>query len=158
LALAPAARAGGEDCTDAGLVEAAALPMVVDLDTSGARDDATSTCALQAGGPDLVFAILLTAPKSLRLVLAPESGFDAMLYVRAGSCGDPLAEIACADRMPPGGAEVLLLPGLPPGAYFVFADGVTASDRGRAELAFGEVLPVSAASWGAAKARFGAAR
>jgi hypothetical protein len=122
------------------------------LDTSDAADDATALCASSTGAADLVYRLVLSEGADLELTLASESVFDALLYVRAGECENPLAEIACANWAPAGGTEFLRL-SLPPGSYFIFVDGVGAGDRGVAELAVGEVLPVFPATWGQLKAR-----
>jgi hypothetical protein len=142
-----------DGCLGASLVETAALPLLLDLDTTGQPDRASSFCTIELGAPDIVVAVAIDTAQVLRISATPAPGFDVLLYMRALECDDPTAELLCSDVTGPGGVETFQLL-LTPGNYYIYADGPTAADHGPVTIEVAGVLPVSDSTWGGIKAAY----
>jgi len=111
LALAPAGtgvRAAAASGTTVGAMH----------DLTGACGTGTVTTAL-----DVVYTFTLTAASDVSIVVTPETGFDAVLYVRGSmgmACDVAGGEIDCADGFT---TDTLALTALPPGTYYIVVDG-----------------------------------
>ncbi len=148
-AVAPA----DEGCDVVTTVETSALPLALDLDTTGAPDHAVSLCSSSVAAADLVHAMVLTENMALDIAAEPAPGYDVLLYIRGLYCDDPLAELMCADAAGPGGREEMRLH-LPPGDYYIFVDGHSLDDYGPVILHVAGVLPVEGSTWGQIKASY----
>ncbi len=147
------AAAQSNHCTDPSASVGVQLPLQATFDTQTGDDGTHSLCGGGVGAPELLYRVTLTAFTQLEVRAEPESTFDAMIYVRAVDCDDPLAEFGCADYSGAGGVEVMRI-NLPGGDYYVFVDGSDPGDAGQVELTVGSPLPVEPVSWGAVKATY----
>ena len=94
--------------------------------TLGLAADVTGACGSTATSPDVVYTFTLAVASSVTVDVTPESGFDAVVYVRgtAGmACDVAGGEVDCTDGGASGGAESLVLPALAAGTYYVIVDG-----------------------------------
>jgi hypothetical protein len=94
-------------------------------DTTGNPSYTSGTCGGAAG--EAVFRLVLDRPSSVKLD-SIGSGFDSVLYVRAGSCGYG-QEIGCDDDSAGNRAAALDFALLDPGIYYIFLDGFTVDAR-----------------------------
>lgn len=110
-------------------------------DTRGAANDDEGSCGPLPGtsgaaARDVVYQFVLAAPGSVTLTAAPDPSegalFRPVLYVRgpgAAQCGSTASADQRGCQVAPafGGQAVLNLPGLSPGTYWVWVDGVAQS-------------------------------
>jgi hypothetical protein len=151
LLLGWAAAATADDgCQSVATMEASALPLVLDLDTTGEPDHAASLCPSQPGAPDLVYELTLDRAFDLDISAHPAPSFDVLLYLRAQDCDDPLAQLICSDVVGPGGVEGFRV-SLSPGSYYIYVDGQTPGDYGPVSVHISTILPVTGSTWGAVK-------
>ena len=92
----------------------------------------SSSCtSYSSPGPDAFFAVTLTAGKSYKVTLTPESTFDSMLYVFT-SCNAP--ETSCVggdDNIGSGYAEKVTITPKTTGTYFIGVDSYSSSEVGK---------------------------
>jgi len=128
----------GESCADV-------LPLVVSptLDgstvgaTSGAADDLTGSCVVHPGGRDRVYAV--TNPRATEVAFLSAAvipvGFDAILSIRS-RCGEPQAELACANLGGAGTTEIASATMPPLATFYLNVDGAGADQAGSFTLTF----------------------
>jgi hypothetical protein len=100
--------------------------------TCAANNDYTFACGLTtAASPDLVFRLVLPAPRDV-VIDTLDSSFDAMLFVRSGTtCPGSVTE-RCDDNSGGGspGQARIQWSSAPAGTYWVILDGSGAGSRG----------------------------
>lgn len=112
----------GENSLARGTCEAPFALSAGDVTGSTARGESRNEAkgCPAAKGPELVYRLDLTARQKVT-VKVENDGFDAVLYMRKGSCSDQESEIACNDDAPDKDhsriEEVV-----DPGTYYVFVD------------------------------------
>lgn len=89
--------------------------------TVNAFADLTGTCGSTGTGRDVVYAFTPDVDGRMLLTLSPQSGFDAVLYVREGTC--TTNELDCEDSGGGGGAETLEVWVNQGVTYYVVVDG-----------------------------------
>ena len=91
--------------------------------TSGASKNEGS-CGGGAA-PEAAFKLVLDVKSDL-FVTTHGTGFNTVVYLRDGCCG----ELACNDDADGRNTSVLSKRGLVPGTYYIYVDGATAADAG----------------------------
>jgi hypothetical protein len=88
--------------------------------TVNALDDADGSCGDTTSG-DVVYSFAVPGPANARarLTVSNATGWDPVLYARAGACTG--AEVGCA-QLATGASETLDMPNLAPGTYYVWVD------------------------------------
>lgn len=108
------------------------------IDTSAADIDVFPSCAYGEGG-EVIYSFTITQPQSVTVTLTPTDGLsDGVLSLRT-DCTDDESELSCTDNTYEDEAEVITLPSLQPGTYFV-----TAASYYAGEGAFGISLELGA--------------
>jgi hypothetical protein len=98
--------------------------------TLGEPDLFRASCAAGARGPERVYR--LEVPQESRVQISQESDYDGVLYVRR-ACGEQATEVACNDdAWDTQHARINKI--LPPGTYYVFADGYAPQSAGSYNL------------------------
>lgn len=92
--------------------------MTVMVNANDARRDYPPSCRNFSAGGDVVYQFTTTQPQKVTLT-ATSSAADAVLEVRGGPCETGMA-LECVDAANSGADEVLTIPSLPAGTYFVF--------------------------------------
>ena len=93
-------------------------------------------------GPEDVYSLRIDRDDLIDITASTlGSTFDTVLYVRQTTCGDPDAEVACAD--PDSGGEVVTILDPDAGTYFIFVDG--ANNQGEYTLAVTGTIPAAGA-------------
>ena len=87
--------------------------------TGEGSNDSEGTCATTGEGAERVYR--LDIAQRQRVTIEVSADFDAVLYVRKGTCDDDGNEVACNDDSGPKLSRVETV--LEPGMYFVFVDG-----------------------------------
>jgi hypothetical protein len=111
---------GGEDCYES---SDAVVPGSYDGTTEGMGDDYAGSCG--GSGPDLVIMFEQPQQGTFTAALVESEIAEAALYVRE-VCTDDATELACES----GTSTPSLAVDLEEGFYFLFVDGVGASDEG----------------------------
>ncbi len=117
-------------CVPGAPVDACAAPRPLGLGqvqgtTVGAGAIQGASCGDGATGPEVAYRLSLPEAQTVCLNLRG-SGFDTVLSVRAGLCGDPAGELACNDDdfdVTGGPQSALTLEAAANTDYFVFVDG-----------------------------------
>ncbi len=112
------------------------------LDTTRSQNRNTSSnCGGQEAGPDLAVALILDKPSSVVATISSDvSGFDSLLYVRAGNCSNGM-EIDCDDDGGDASLSMLSLDRLEAGVYYFIVDGYASDDAALLTLDF-QVTPL----------------
>jgi hypothetical protein len=93
--------------------------------TSGAFDDASSTCG-GTSGDDVAYEVRLAGESRVSAEITSAS-FDTVLYLRR-DCDDAASQIVCNDDREPGDLTSLIDAGtLAAGSYYLFVDGLWSS-------------------------------
>jgi len=94
--------------------------------TVNALNDVSSACGGD-NGPDVVydFTILPGQSRRVRITVENASGFDPIIAVFSGAC-ESGTEVDCAQRAT-GADDMLDIPSLAPGTYYVWIDGATSA-------------------------------
>lgn len=121
----PVVRPANDACAGA-IAIATGPPGRVGDNVTNALNDAAGTCG-GASGDDVVYSFTIPPGpnKQAKITVNNASSFDPVIHLHGGSCGG--AELGCAQNQM-GPQEILDLPNLPPGTYFVWVDeliGVT---------------------------------
>ena len=120
----PAPIPANDECANAEVLDIAGGPTTVSGSTSYATDTESTPFCTDAGAPDVAYQLLLTAGGKLDVSFTGE--FTPAIYIKTGACASG-PETWCESGS-------FTSPSLPPGAYFLFVDGATASDKGSFEL------------------------
>lgn len=94
--------------------------------TVNAIDDTSGSCS-GTGGGDVAYTFTIPSGvnRRARVTVSNASGFDPVIYARAGSCTG--TEVGCA-QTGTGSSEILDMPDLPPGDYTVWIDAAGAGE------------------------------
>jgi hypothetical protein len=76
--------------------------------------------------PEAVFKIQLGTPSDL-FITSHGSGFDTVVYLRRGCCGD---EVACSDDADDRPTSLIAARALAAGTYYIYVDGAGSADAG----------------------------
>lgn len=104
-------------------------PMLLEGDTTGAKDDAKGkpgACAVGGGGPDHVYHLQPTATGTLQIKVQGLGAMNPTAYLRS-SCTDEATQLACAETTGAGGAEQLRYAVATGHDYYLYVDGASAS-------------------------------
>lgn len=115
---APIIRPPNDKC--AGAITLSSGVTVSGVNMNNALNDASGACG-GASGNDVVYTFTIPGPSNQRakITVSNASGFDPVVYAQGGTCGG--AEVQCANARTDG-TEVLDMPNLPPGTYYVWVD------------------------------------
>lgn len=121
-------------CPDGEVVEipddADPEPIVIEGTTEGAQNSVEASCASNARSPDVMYTFELDRPRPLVAVMEADQGWDNALHLRGEPCVSEQAEVACNDDFEGIGTSRIEVEMLPPGTYFLFADGYAAGNEG----------------------------
>ncbi|MEM1029475.1 MAG: hypothetical protein AAF928_17565 [Myxococcota bacterium] len=93
-----------------------------------AEHTGTGSCgALTADAEEAVYAVTAGVAGNLIVLVEPGAAYDAVVYVRQGSCAGGGGQVACADDGPDGGDEILETPLLAGETVYVVIDGFDGS-------------------------------
>ncbi len=120
--LPPTARPANDTCaTPATLTPGTS----VTIDANAARSDYTFSCG-PANGGDVVYQFTTTQAQKVTLTATGMNSADAVLALRGAPCDMESSEVACIDDTV-AAPEVLVLPNLPAGTYYVVLAAYSAS-------------------------------
>jgi len=128
--------ASGERCAEAQDITAeVTLGTSVAFTLEAATDDEPAGSCGQDGTPERVFTFTTVTQKDAVIELVPDAGtpWDPVLRVVAADCAGG-EDLACMDNGSTLDGEVLSLPRLDAGTYFVIVEALDAAELGAAEL------------------------
>ena len=127
---------GANACAD--VVDLSIVAISANANGAFAAGDTTSNTAIYAssctgsGRPDQLFSFALTVTADITVRVLPLTPtYDVALFlmgVGGFNCGNSSGYAACTNEMGSGQVEVLQMPGLAPGRYFIAIDAATGTD------------------------------
>ena len=123
-----------------------------DGDTTDAKHDFTGSgkCAVGKDSADVVYEVIADANGKVTATLEPRNTFDAILYIRSGSCKDG-KDLGCSETHGAGGSETLTWTATAGSKSYVIVDGYGPATKGSFTITFHLEAEVAAASCGNGK-------
>lgn len=110
---------------------------VRDGDTTDAKHDFTGSgkCGVGKDSADVVYEVIATANGKITATLEPRNIFDAILYIRSGSCKDG-KDLGCSETHGAGGSETLTWAATAGTKSYVIVDGYGPAAKGSFTITF----------------------